>query len=104
MNHILFSGKLLADAKVVKGDKGNFISFTLVESGKGENLPILEVTQNFKGNEPTLFSYLKKFAKVIVTGTPYAKAGRNREKENVPVLAAFADRIEIVEFAPKREE
>lgn len=103
MNTLIFTGKLLADAKVISSDKGRFISFTVVETGKGENLPILECTQNIKTDkEPSLVQYLKKFAKVIITGIPYAKIGHNKEKQEMPILACFADRIEIVEFAPTK--
>ena len=105
MNTLIFTGKLLADAKVISSDKGRFISFTVVETGKGENLPSLECTQNIKTDkEPSLVKYLKKFTKVIVSGIPYAKVGHNKEKQETPILACFADRIEIVEFAPKNNE
>lgn len=105
MNTLIFTGKLLADAKVISSDKGRFISFTVVETGKGENLPILECTQNIKTDkEPSIVQYLKKFAKVIITGIPYAKVGHNKEKQEMPILACFADKIEIVEFAPKHNE
>lgn len=94
----------MADARAVISEKGNFISFTLYETGKGKDAPKLDVTQNFKGATPSIVEHLKKFTTVIVTGTPYAKAGRDRDGHLVPVLAAFADRIDIVAFAPDRAE
>ena len=104
MNTIIFSGKLLADARFVKSDRGNFISFSLFEIGKGHDAPKLDVTQNTKGEEePKIMDYLKKFTTVIVTGTPYAKMGKNQENQSVPALCAFADKIEIVEFSKKPE-
>jgi len=100
MNTIIFSGKLLADARVNKGEKGNFISFSMYETGKGKDAPKLDVTQNFKGDDaPSIVTHLKKFATVIVSGTPFAKIGKDRDDNTVPVLAAFADRIDIVAFA-----
>jgi hypothetical protein len=104
MNTINFSGKLIADARFVKSEKGNFLSFTLFENGKGSDAPKLDVTQNIKGNDaPSIIDFLKQFATVIVTGTPYAKMGKDREGHPIPVLAAFADKIEIVEFPKKIE-
>ncbi|MDR1370264.1 MAG: hypothetical protein LBJ72_09105 [Dysgonamonadaceae bacterium] len=103
MNNIIFSGKLLADARVNKGEKGNFISFTLYETGKGSDAPKLDVTQNFRGDDaPSIVEHLKKFTTVIVTGTPYARIGKSRDGHPVPVLAAFADRIDIVAFAKEQ--
>jgi hypothetical protein len=103
MNTIIFSGKLIADARFVTSEKGNFISFTLFENGKGADAPKLDVTQNIKGSEaPKIVDYLKKFATVIVTGTPYAKTSV-KDNQSLPVLCAFADKIEIVEFPKKAE-
>jgi len=104
MNNIIFSGKLIADARVVKSEKGNFISFTLYETNKGKDAPKLDVTQNFKGDTPSIVEHLKKFATVIITGTPYAKIGKDRDEHTVPVLAAFADKIDIVSFATEKPE
>jgi hypothetical protein len=105
MNSLTFSGKILADARANKGEKGNFISFTLYETGKGTDAPILEVTQNFKGDSaPSIVEHLKKTATVIVMGTPYAKMGKSRNGNSVPVLAVFADRIDIVKFATEKSE
>lgn len=104
MNHLTFSGKLIADARTVNSDKGNFISFTLYETGKGKDAPKLDVTQNFKGDTPSIFEYLKKFTTVIVTGTPYAKHGKDSQGNLVPILAAFADKIDIVSFATEKQE
>jgi len=104
MNTIMFSGKILADVRVNKGEKGNFISFMMYETGRGKDAPKIEVTQNFKGEEvPSIVTYLKKFATVIIMGTPYAKMGKDRDGHPVPVLAAFADKIDIVEFATDKE-
>ena len=104
MNTLLFSGKLIADARTVKGEKGNFISFTLYETGKGKGAPKVDVTQNFKGEPPSIVEHLKKFTTVIISGTPYAKIGKDREGNSVPVLAAFADKIDIVAFAAEKQE
>jgi hypothetical protein len=104
MNNLVFSGKIIADARVVKGEKGNFISFTLYETGKGKDAPKLDVTQNFKGDTPSIVEHLKKFATVIITGTPYAKLGKDRDGHPIPILAAFADRIDIVVFAPDKPD
>jgi hypothetical protein len=102
MNNLTFSGKLVADARVNKGEKGNFISFTMYESGKGKDATKLEVTQNFKGDAaPSIVEHLKKSATLIVMGTPYAKFGKDRDGNSIPVLCAFADKIEIVTFAPE---
>jgi hypothetical protein len=105
MNTITFSGKLIRDARfVTTEDKGNFISFTLFEIGKGNDAPKLEVTQSIKGDKPpTIIDFLKQFTTVIVTGTPYAKMGLNKEKQTVAILCAFADKIEIVEFVKKAD-
>jgi len=104
MNYLVFSGKLMADARVNKGEKGNFISFTLYETGKGNDAPKLDVTQNFKGNDaPGIVEFLKKSATVIITGTPYAKMGKSRDGNSVPVMSAFADKIDIVAFAIEKE-
>jgi len=105
MNTIIFSGKLLADARVNKGEKGNFIAFSLYETGKGKDAPKLDVTQNFKGDDaPSIVAHLKKFTTVIVSGTPYAKIGKDIKGNSVPVLAAFADKIDIVAFANDTEK
>jgi hypothetical protein len=104
MNNLIFSGKLVADARTVKTDKNNFISFTLYETGKGKDAPKVDVTQNFKGEIPSIVEHLKKFTTVIITGTPYAKIGKDRNGNNVPVLAAFADRIDIVAFATEKQD
>ncbi|MDR1592771.1 MAG: hypothetical protein LBS16_07850 [Prevotellaceae bacterium] len=102
MNNLVFSGKIIADARVVKSEKGNFISFTLYETGKGKDAPKVDVTQNFKGDTPSIVEHLKKFATVIITGTPYAKLGKDRDGHPIPILAAFADRIDIVAFAVEK--
>jgi single-stranded DNA-binding protein len=105
MNNLIFSGKLMSDVRVNKGEKGNFISFALYETGKGKDAPKLDVTQNFKGDEaPGIVEYLKKSATVIVSGTPYAKIGKDRDGRQVPVLAVFADKIDIVGFAKEKEK
>lgn len=94
----------MADARVNKGEKGNFISFALYETGKGADAPKLDVTQNFKGNDaPSIVEFLKKSATVIITGTPYARIGKDRDGHPVPVLSAFADKIDIVAFAVEKE-
>jgi hypothetical protein len=104
MNHMTFSGKLIADARAVEGKHGNFISFMLYETGKGKDAPKLECTQNYKGeNAPSIIQHLKKSATVIVTGTPYAKTGKDIEKRDVPVLACFVERIDIIVFAVEKE-
>lgn len=104
MNTIIFSGKLIADVRINKGEKGNFMSFTLFETGKGENMPKLECTQNFKGDPPKITEWLKKFATVAVIGTPYAKLGTDKDGKPVAIQAAFIDKIDIVSFAPKEKE
>jgi hypothetical protein len=107
MNNLVFSGKLIADARTVKSEKGSFISFTLYETGKGKDAPKVDVTQNFKSETPSIVEHLKKFTTVIVTGTPYAKLGKDRDGHPIPVMAVFADRIDIVAFAtdkPNKEE
>ena len=104
MNILVFSGKLMADARVNKGEKGNFISFAMYETGKGKDATKLDVTQNFKGSDaPGIVEFLKKSATVIISGTPYAKTGKDRDGHPVPVLSAFADKIDIVSFAPEHE-
>jgi len=104
MNHITFSGKLIADARAVESKNGNFISFMLYETGKGKDAPKLECTQNYKGeNAPSIIQHLKKFATVIVTGTPYAKTGKDIGNREVPVLACFVERIDIIAFAVEKE-
>jgi hypothetical protein len=103
MNTLIFSGKLIADARTVKGEKGNFISFTLYETGKGKDAPKVDVTQNFKGDIPSIVEHLKKFTTVVITGTPYAKLGKDRDGHTVPIFAAFADKIDIVAFANEKQ-
>jgi hypothetical protein len=64
----------------------------------------LECTQNFKGDDvPEMVEWLKKFATVIITGTPYAKISRDKDGTPKAIQAVFADKIEIVAFAPKKE-
>ena len=104
MNTIVFTGKLIADVRINKGEKGNFMSFTLFETGKGENMPKLECTQSFKGEDaPKIAEWLKKFATVAVSGTPYAKLGKDKDGNAVAVQAAFVDKIDICAFSPKTE-
>lgn len=105
MNNLIFSGKLIADARVNKGEKGNFISFAMYETGKGKDATKLDVTQNFKvDNQPSIVEYLKKGAPIIIRGTPYAIIGKDREEHQIPVLAAFADKIYIIAFATEKSE
>jgi hypothetical protein len=105
MNTLFFSGKLIADARVNKGEKGNFISMTMYETGKGKDAPKIEVTQNFKGDDaPSIVEFLKQYATVIVSGTPYAKIGKDIKGISVPVMAMFADKIDIVAFANSKEK
>jgi hypothetical protein len=104
MNTITFSGKLIADARINKGEKGNFISFTLFETGKGNDAQKLDCTQNIKGDvPPSIFDYLKKFTTVLVTGTPYARTGKNKEGHSIPVLSCFVDKIEIISFHEEKK-
>jgi hypothetical protein len=103
MNNLVFSGKLIADARTVKSEKGSFISFTLYETGKGKDTPKVDITQNFKGEMPSIVEHLKKFTTVIISGTPYAKIGKDRNGNSVPVLSAFADKIDIVAFATEKQ-
>jgi hypothetical protein len=104
MNHITFSGKLIADARTAEGKHGNFISFMLYETGKGLDASKLECTQNYKGESaPSIIQHLKKSATVIVLGTPYAKIGKDREKREIPVLACFVEKIDIIAFAISKQ-
>jgi hypothetical protein len=104
MNTLIFSGKLITDARTVKSEKGNFISFTLYETGKGKDAPKVDVTQNFNGETPSIVEHLKKFTTVVITGTPYAKFGKDRNGNTVPILSAFADKIDIVAFANEKQD
>lgn len=102
MNTIIFTGKLIADVRVVNSEKGNFISFTLFEIGKGDNQPKVECTQSFKGEEsPKICEWLKKFTTVTVMGTLYPKMSKDKDGSEHPAIGMYVDKIEIVAFPIK---
>jgi len=107
MNTLIFTGKLIADAKFVASEKGNFISFTLFETGgKKEDSTLLECTYNWNTAEEgaqSFLSIMKKFASLTVTGTPYAKLGRDKDGNPKAVFCSFIDRVQIQGFADKAE-
>jgi len=72
----------------------------MFETRKSKDAPKLDVKHNFNGDDaPSIVTHLKKFSTVIVSGTPFAKIGKDRDDHQIPVLSAFVNRIDIVALA-----
>ena len=94
MNKIIVSGNLGADAKFVKSEKSNFISFQVATGGDDPDW--IDCSMNVKGDEdPKVLTHLKKGKKVLLTGKPYAKLMTGGE-EPTAKQCMFVNNLELL--------
>lgn len=94
------TGRLAADVNVIKGEKGNFISFALYEHNRDKDKPnVVECTRNFKDEEPGVTKFLTKGTLVMVTGRPHARAYIDKDGKAIAQLGCYVDMIELLNSA-----